>query len=124
MYIETITEPVTLLKRGLDDLKEMNRRDWTRSEHRPRDKPIAGAAAHRDQELVGVYEAAGCVNASQRLAKGATMGLGKIDLCCKSCHRVFSVSVQEATEHDGAIKCPCCGVTSRYGVAQMLKPAA
>jgi hypothetical protein len=49
---------------------------------------------------------------------------GQIDLCCKSCHRVFSVSVQEATEQDGVIKCPCCGVTSTYGVAQMLKPAA
>ena len=47
-----------------------------------------------------------------------------IQLCCKSCHRIFSVTLTTSGKRDGRIKCPLCGVTSTYEVAQMLKPAA
>jgi transcription elongation factor Elf1 len=47
-----------------------------------------------------------------------------IQLCCKSCHRIFSVTLTTANTRDGWIKCPLCGVTTTYAVAQMLEPAA
>jgi len=47
-----------------------------------------------------------------------------IQLCGKSCHRIFSVTLTTVRERGGLIRCPLCRVTSRYGVAQMLKPAA
>jgi transcription elongation factor Elf1 len=47
-----------------------------------------------------------------------------VELCCPICHRIFSVTVKDATKQDGDVKCPLCGVTSTYGVSQMLKFAA
>ena len=47
-----------------------------------------------------------------------------VQLCCKSCHRIFSVTLTPSRKRDGLIKCPLCGMTSVYAVAQMLKPAA
>jgi DNA-directed RNA polymerase subunit RPC12/RpoP len=52
------------------------------------------------------------------------MKLGEVELCCKNCHPIFSVSIKEATERDGQIRCPCCGVTTTYWVRQTLKFAA
>ena len=47
-----------------------------------------------------------------------------IQLCCKSCHRIFSVTLRTVREREGLIRCPLCRVASSYGVAQMLKSAA
>jgi len=46
MFLKEITERLAILKRELDDLKEMNRRYWSRSEHSPMDK-----AAYQSREL-------------------------------------------------------------------------
>ena len=46
IYIKEITERLVLLKRELADLKEMNRRYQSRSEHTPMDR-----AAYQSREL-------------------------------------------------------------------------
>jgi hypothetical protein len=46
MYITEIAERLVLLKRELADLKEMNRRYQSRSEHTPMDR-----AAYQSREL-------------------------------------------------------------------------